>query len=201
MKKLTSKGLLALLPMVIAMPLAAATWEIDSVHSSAQFSVRHMMVSNIRGEFGKVTGTVEFDGKDLETIRVEATIDATTIDTREADRDKHLRSADFFDVEHHPTLSFKSKKAEPLSDRHFSLMGDLTIRGVTREVVLEVEGPTPSIKDPWGNVRRGVSATTRINRQDFGLKWNGVLEAGGVLVGDEVSINIDIEMILVTPES
>ncbi|MEE8536659.1 MAG: YceI family protein, partial [Acidobacteriota bacterium] len=114
MKKLTSKGLLALLPMVIAMPLAAATWEIDSVHSSAQFSVRHMMVSNIRGEFGKVTGTVEFDGKDLETIRVEATIDATTIDTREADRDKHLRSADFFDVEHHPTLSFKSKKAEPL---------------------------------------------------------------------------------------
>ncbi|MCZ6778795.1 MAG: YceI family protein [Acidobacteriota bacterium] len=201
MKKLTSKGLLALLPMVIAMPLAAATWEIDSVHSSAQFSVRHMMVSNIRGEFGKVTGTVEFDGKDLETIRVEATIDATTIDTREADRDKHLRSADFFDVEHHPTLSFKSKKAEPLSDGHFSLMGDLTIRGVTREVVLEVEGPTPSIKDPWGNVRRGVSATTRINRQDFGLKWNGVLEAGGVLVGDEVSINIDIEMILVTPES
>lgn len=201
MKKLTSKGLLALLPMVIAMPLAAATWEIDSVHSSAQFSVRHMMVSNIRGEFGKVTGTVEFDGKDLETIRVEATIDATTIDTREADRDKHLRSADFFDVEHHPTLSFKSKKAEPLSDGHFSLMGDLTIRGVTREVVLEVEGPTPSIKDPWGNVRRGVSATTQINRQDFGLKWNGVLEAGGVLVGDEVSINIDIEMILVTPES
>ncbi len=201
MKKLTSKGLLALLPMVIAMPLAAATGEIDSVHSSAQFSVRHMMVSNIRGEFGKVTGTVEFDGKDLETIRVEATIDATTIDTREADRDKHLRSADFFDVEHHPTLSFKSKKAEPLSDGHFSLMGDLTIRGVTREVVLEVEGPTPSIKDPWGNVRRGVSATTQINRQDFGLKWNGVLEAGGVLVGDEVSINIDIEMILVTPES
>jgi len=201
MKNLMGKGLLALLQMAIAVPLTAATWEIDSAHSSAHFSVRHMMVSNVRGDFGKVTGTIEFDEENLSTLQVEATIDASTIDTREPDRDEHLRSADFLDVENHPTLTFRSKRAEPKDKNRFLLAGDLTLRGITREVVLDVEGPTPSIKDPWGNVRSGASATTRINRQDFGLKWNGVLETGGALVGDEVSITLDLEMILATPKS
>ena len=201
MKKLMRLGFLAMLQIVMVVPLTAATWEIDSAHSNAQFSVRHMMISNTRGEFGKVMGSVEFDGEDVRTIQIEATIDATTVDTREPERDEHLRSADFFDVENHPTLTFRSKKAEPKSEGHFLLTGDLTIRGVTREVVLDVQGPTPSIKDPWGNVRRGATATTRINREDFGLKWNGVLETGGVLVGNEISITLDIEMILATPKS
>lgn len=188
-------GVSALSSLVALAPAAAATWEIDPSHSSAQFSVRHLTVSNVRGEFGKIAGSVEFDGKDVRTIKVDATIDAASIDTREPKRDEHLRSADFLDVAKYPTITFRSKRAEPAVAGRFKLVGDLTIRGVTREAVLDVEGPTPEIKDPWGNVKRGATATTRINRIDYGVKWNAVLDAGGVVVGEEVAITIDLELI------
>ena len=183
--------------VILAAAVAAApgaTYEIDSGHSTAQFSVRHLMVSNVRGNFGKVTGTVTYDGKEISSVSAEAVIDATTIDSRMTQRDEHLKSPDFFDVKTYPTITFKSKKAAPGGAGKFKLAGDLTIRGVTREVMLDVEGPTAEVKDPWGNTKMGATATTKVNRQDFGLKWNAALEAGGVVVGDEVSITIELEL-------
>ncbi len=174
-------------------------WEIDPAHSSAQFSVRHLMISNVKGEFSKVTGRVTFDGEDLERASVEASVDVNSISTREADRDAHLKSADFFDAAHFPAMTFKSKRVGRGSDGKVKLIGDLTIRGTRREVTLTLDGPTSPVKDPWGNVRRGASATTMINRKDFGLTWNQALETGGVLVGDEVSITLDVEMISKPP--
>ena len=171
-----------------------ATWNIDSAHSSAQFSVRHMMVATVRGEFASTKGTVRWDGKDLATAVVEATIDATTINTREPKRDAHLRSADFFDVEKFPTLTFKSTKVEPVAPGKLRMTGDLTIRGVTKPVVFDVEGPTQTIKDNRGNQRVGASATATINRKDFGLTWNNVIESGGVVVSDEVKIVLDVAL-------
>jgi len=173
----------------------ATTWEIDPVHTSVQFSVRHMTISNVRGEFTKVSGKVLSEGTDPGRVKIEATIDASTIDTRETKRDKHLKSADFLDVEHYPTITFKSKKVEPAASGKWKLSGDLTIRGVTKEVILDVEGPSEEVKDPKGNIRIGAHATATINRKDFGLKWNRLLEAGGVLVGDDVAITIDVEAI------
>ena len=173
----------------------ASSWEIDGSHSSAQFAVRHLMVSNVRGEFGKVTGTVNFDEKDPSKSTVQATIDATTINTRDEKRDGHLKSPDFFDVAKFPTLSFKSKKVAAAGAGKFKVTGDLTIHGVTKEVVLDVEGPAPEKKDPWGNVKSGATATTKINRKDFGLTWNKSLDGGGVVVGDEVSITLDVELL------
>ena len=171
----------------------AALWEIDSAHTSAQFAVRHLMVSTVRGSFSKVSGTLEYDGKDLATLKADVTIDVASVNTGIEKRDEHLRSADFFDVAKFPTMTFKSKKAEKAGEGKFKLTGDLTIHGVTKEVTLEVEGPAPVVKDPWGNTKTGATATVKINRTDFGLKWNAVLEAGGVAVGEEVSITIDIE--------
>jgi len=172
--------------------LYAEDYKIDSAHSRAHFSVRHMMVSNVRGEFSKVTGTVSYDEKNPAAISVEASIDAVTINTSEQKRDDHLRSPDFFDVAKFPAITFKSKSARKTADG-LALTGDLTIHGVTKEVVLNVENPSAELKDARGGARRGASATTKINRKDFGLTWNRVLEAGGVTVGDEVSITIDIE--------
>lgn len=171
----------------------AVQYEIDPVHSSAQFSVRHMMVSNVRGEFAKVTGTVVYDAKNLKVSSVEATIDATSINTHEPKRDEQLKGADFFDVAKYPTLTFKSKKVEEAGPGKLRVNGDLTIHGVTREVVLEVEGPSPEVK-MGPNIKSGASAATTINRKDFGLMWNRVLESGGVMVGDEVKITLEIEM-------
>jgi polyisoprenoid-binding protein YceI len=176
------------------------TWSIDSRHSYAHFSVRHLMVSNVRGTFSKVSGTITIDEKDITRSTVEATIDATTINTQDTDRDKHLRSADFFDVEKHPTLTFRSKKVEKAGKDRLRVIGDLTIRGTTRQVVLDVEGPTAAIKDPRGNQKRGATATTKINRQDFGVAWNRNLDAGGVVVGDQVSITIELELAKVEPK-
>lgn len=176
-----------------------ANWKIDPSHSNAQFSVRHMMISNVKGEFTKVNGTASFDPTNPETLSAEATIDVSAINTREHDRDNHLKSPDFFNVEEFPTITFKSKRAERSSDG-LKLTGDLTIHGVTREVVLEVEGPTPPAKDPWGNTRVGASATTKINRKDFGLTWNQVLETGGLLVGDEIKITVDVELVAQTED-
>jgi polyisoprenoid-binding protein YceI len=170
-------------------------WEIDPAHSSAQFSVRHMMVSNVRGEFAKITGKIYTDGKDIRQARVEATLDADSVNTHNEARDKHLRSADFFDVANHPTIEFKSRKIESVSAGKFRIIGDLSIRGVTKEVTLEAEGRTPEIKDQRGNTRVGVSASTKVNRKDYNMVWNNTLDGGGVVVGDEVAITIELELI------
>jgi polyisoprenoid-binding protein YceI len=170
------------------------TYTIDPAHSSADFKVRHLMVSNVRGEFSGISGTVAFDDQTPANSKVEAKIPAATVQTRDAQRDTHLKSADFFDVEKFPEITFVSKKVEKAGDGEHKVTGDLSIHGVTREVVLEVEGPTPEIKDPWGVTRMGASAKTKINRKDFGLVWNGPLETGGVLVGDNVDIQLDLEL-------
>jgi polyisoprenoid-binding protein YceI len=168
------------------------TYEIDPAHTSVHFSVRHMMVSNVRGEFGKTTGKITFDPENPANSTVEATIDVSSIATRDEQRDGHLKSADFFDVEKFPSITFHSTKVEA-ADGGGKITGDLTIHGVTRPITLEVEGPSSEAKDPWGKQRIGVSATAKLSRKDFGLTWNAALETGGVLVGDEVKIMIEAE--------
>lgn len=194
MRKL-AKSLLAVIAVALPGSAFAADYVIDPSHTSVGFTVRHLMVSKVRGSFEKVSGTVKYDPNEPEKIVIDATIDAASINTGEAKRDEHLRSPDFFDVAKHPTLTFKSKKAKVLGKGKLEVIGDLTIRGVTKEVTLQVEGLDQEIKDPWGNVRRGATATTRINRKDFGLAWNQVLETGGVVVGEDVDIQIDVELI------
>jgi len=174
---------------------STTTWNIDPVHSVAEFKVKHMMISNVKGQFPKVTGALTLDESDRANSQVEASIEAASIETRDAQRDAHLRSADFFDVEKFPTLSFKSTGIKLVRDGELAVEGNLTIRGVTRKVVFSVEGPTPPTKDPWGNTRVAVSATTKINRKDFGLSWNAALETGGILVGDEVTITLDVQFV------
>jgi polyisoprenoid-binding protein YceI len=182
------------IPLLLLAPVMtwAAVYQIDPSHSAAQFSVRHMMISNVKGEFAKVSGNVVFDPRDLPSSSVEAVIDAASLNTREPQRDTHLKSADFFDVAKFPTLTFKSKQIYRANGQ-LLMKGDLTMHGVTKEVVMTVDEPTPEIKDSYGNWRIGASATTRINRKDWGLNWNAALEAGGVVVGDEVTITIDME--------
>ena len=174
---------------------AVTTWKIDPVHSVAEFKVKHMMISKVKGQFTGVSGTLYLDEDDVTKSKIDATIDAASINTREADRDKHLRSADFFDVEKYPTLSFKSAHIEQTAAGELEVEGDLSIHGVTRNVIFEVEGPTAPAKDPWGNTRVGISATTKINRKDYGLTWNAALETGGILVGDEVTITLDVQFV------
>jgi polyisoprenoid-binding protein YceI len=152
------------------------------------------MVSNVRGEFSGVAGTVVFDAKEPANSKVEAAIDATTIQTRDSQRDQHLKSADFFDVEKFPKITFISKKVAPIGDGEWRVIGDLTLHGVTKEVALDVEGPTPEVKDPWGNIKIGASATTKLDRRDFGLVFNMALETGGVMVGDEVTVELELEL-------
>jgi polyisoprenoid-binding protein YceI len=191
MTKLKTLSALALL--LAAAPAALAqSYTIDGAHSKAQFSVRHMMVSNVRGEFTKMKGSVVYDEKNPAAIKIDATIDAASINTGEPKRDEHLKSPDFFDAAKYPTITFRSKSARKTANG-LAVTGDLTIHGVTKEVVLQVEGPSPEVRDPWGNLRRGATATTKINRKDFGLTWNAALETGGVVVGEEVSITIDVE--------
>jgi polyisoprenoid-binding protein YceI len=181
----------------LSLPAVAATstWQIDPQHSSAQFAVRHLGLSTVRGAFSKLSGTMVRDDQDITNSSVEVTIDVNTVDTREPDRDKDLRSERFFDVAHFPTMTFKSKKVEQVAPGKLRVTGDLTIRGTTKEVTLEVDGPTAPVKDPWGNQRLAATATTKINRQDYGVKWNAKLDNGGVVVGDEVNITLDVEMI------
>jgi polyisoprenoid-binding protein YceI len=167
---------------------------IDPSHSTAEFSVRHLMITNVRGRFGKLTGTVEYDPSRPQLATIEVTIDASSIDTRDDKRDAHLRSPDFFDVEHHPELHFKSKQVAKAGSG-FAVLGDLTMRGVTKEVTLDVEGPSDQAKDPWGNIRIGASATGKLNRKDWGLNWNAALETGGVLVGEQVKLSIEVSLI------
>jgi len=170
------------------------SWKIDPAHSEINFTVRHMMISNVRGRFEAFTGTVEFDQQNPANSSVDVQIEAASVNTREAQRDTHLRSADFFDAETHPYLTFKSKKVEVVDDSHGRITGDLTIHGVTKEVVLDTEFNGMS-QSPWGFSSAGFSATTKINRNDWGLGWNMALETGGVLVSDEIKINIEIEII------
>jgi polyisoprenoid-binding protein YceI len=170
-------------------------WQLDPAHSAAHFSVRHLMISNVRGEFTKLTGSAQINPADPAKSTVEVTIEAGSLNTREPQRDEHLRSPDFFDVANFPALTFRSTRVEPLDAETFKLTGDLTIRGVTRRVTFDVEGPTPSVKDPWGNIRAGITASAKVNRKDFGLVWNALTEAGGVVVGDEVKLTIDAELI------
>ncbi len=176
-------------------PAAIGTWNIDPVHSQAQFKVKHMMISNVKGEFTVVTGTLKYDSENVANSSVEASIDAKTINTGDAQRDAHLKSADFFDAEKFPALTFKSAGASKKGNGELAVPGDLSIHGVTRNVVFEVEGPSAPMKDPWGNTRVGLSATTKINRKDFGLMWNAALETGGILVGDEVTITLDVQFV------
>jgi polyisoprenoid-binding protein YceI len=169
-------------------------WTIDPSHSTAEFTVRHLMITNVRGRFGKLEGTVDYDPERPEATTIEATIDASSIDTRDEKRDAHLRSPDFFDVEKTPTLTFKSKRVTKTGDG-FTAVGDLTMRGVSKEITLEIEGPSDVTKDPWGNSRIGASATAKVNRKDWGLNWNAALEAGGVLVGEQVKITLEVSLV------
>jgi polyisoprenoid-binding protein YceI len=174
---------------------ATSTWNIDPAHSVAEFKVKHMMISNVKGQFPKVSGKLVLDESKLANSQIEAVIEASSIETRDPQRDAHLKSADFLDVENFPTLSFKSTRVSIVRNGELAVEGDLTIRGVTRKETFDVEGPTPPVKDPWGNTRVAVSATTKIHRKDFGLTWNTILEAGGIAVGDEVTITLDVEFI------
>jgi polyisoprenoid-binding protein YceI len=177
------------------LPATVTTWNVDPVHSIAEFRVKHMMISNVRGQFTGVTGSLTFDESNLTQSRVEASVDVATINTHDPQRDTHLKSPDFFDVEKFPALTFNSSRVTRHADGHIAVAGPLTIHGITRETEFTVEGPTPPVKDPWGNSRIGVTATTRINRADFGLTFNAALETGGVLVGEEVSITLELEFV------
>jgi polyisoprenoid-binding protein YceI len=191
------------LAAVLWLPASAATsnWQVDPAHSSAQFAVRHLAISTVRGAFSKVAGTVALDDKDITKSVVDVTIDVASVDTRQPDRDNDLKSDKFFDVAHFPSITFKSKKVEQSAPGKLKVTGDLTIRGTTKEVVLDVDGPTAPMKDPWGNQRVAANATTKINRQDYGVKWNANLDNGGVVVGDDVSIVIDVELVKQAPKS
>jgi polyisoprenoid-binding protein YceI len=185
------------LALIFSLPASAqdATWRVDPLHSGAHFSVRHMMISTVRGEFTGVNGTVTYDPKNPTSSSVEATIDCSTVNTGVAKRDAQLKSADFFDVAHYPVMKFHSKRVEKVADGKLKVTGDLTINATTQEVVLDVDGPSAPIRDPRGNEKIGLSASTQISRKKFGITWNEAMEAGGVAVGDEVSITLDLELI------
>jgi polyisoprenoid-binding protein YceI len=174
---------------------SASTWQIDPVHTNIQFMVRHLMISNVKGVFHKFNGVFEINDKDITMTKASAVIDVASIDTGIEKRDEDLRSANFFEVAKYPTMTFMSKKFIRVGANKFKMTGDLTIHGITREVVLDMEGMEPVVKDPWGGMRRGATLFTKINRKDFGLTYNKVLETGGVVVGDEVAISIEVEMV------
>lgn len=182
------------MPTITTTP-TATLFNLDPVHSVAEFKVRHMMISNVKGQFTGISGVLHLDENNLSNSSVEAAIDASTVDTRDAQRDAHLKSADFFDAEKFPTLTFKSTGVTRTGGDELAVTGNLTIHGVTRTVVFQAEGLSPASKDPWGNTRVGLSATTKINRKDFGLTWNATLETGGILVGEDITITLDVEFV------
>jgi len=195
MKALISKIAIAM-AVAVALPVLAHadTWQIDSSHTSVEFTVRHMMISNVKGQFQKTTGTITANGNDSASAKIDVTIEASSIDTRVERRDAHLKSPDFLDVAKYPTITFKSTNVEADGPNKWKVTGDLTLHGVTKQVVLDVEGSGAPVQ-VMGNKREGASATTKIKRGDFGLTWNKALEAGGVLVGEEVAISIDVEAV------
>jgi polyisoprenoid-binding protein YceI len=184
-------SLVCVVGLVAAVPGHGATWELDPAHSSVSFAVRHMMISTVRGQFRTFSGTAIGDPTSPEQAKLEATIDVASIDTGNEKRDAHLKSADFFDVQQFPKMTFKSTKIEPAGPGKYKVTGDLTLHGVTKPVVLEVEGPTKPVT--MGNVKSGAHATTRINRKDFGITWNKSMDGGGIMVGDDVDVTIDVE--------
>jgi polyisoprenoid-binding protein YceI len=179
----------------VTSPASTITWKLDPAHSSAEFKVKHMMISHVKGSFSGLSGTLTEDKNDPTRSTVDATIDIGTISTGDPQRDAHLKSADFFHHEQHPAMTFKSTKVEKKGEGEFRVTGDLTLHGETRPVTFAVEGPSAPGKDPWGNTRIGLSATTKINRKDFGLSWNAALETGGILVGEDVQITIEAQFI------
>ena len=197
--KIHLKNLVTVVAAVVTLGLPAFAladlWQIDQDHSNVGFKVRHMMVSNVKGDFGKFAGSVDIDNKDVTKSKVSVAIETASVNTGVTKRDDHLKSADFFEVAKFPTMTFVSKKVVKAGKDKLKVTGALTLHGVTRDVVLDVEGLSSAAKDPWGNLRRGASASTRISRKDFGLVWNAALETGGVAVADEVLISLEIEMI------
>jgi polyisoprenoid-binding protein YceI len=173
----------------------ATAWKLDPAHTSVRFTIKHMMISNVPGTFGKVSGTAKYDGKDLNNASVDATIDASSINTNDEHRDQHLKNKDFFDVAQFPTITFKSTKVTQESNGNFKLLGSLTMHGVTKDVTLDVEKLAAPIKDQKGHVHTGTAATTTINRKDFGLVWNKALDNGGAMIGDDVKVNIEVELV------
>lgn len=194
MKKIV-RAVAAVVTLAIPAFASAAPWNIDADHSNVGFKVRHMMVSNVKGDFGKVAGVVDIDEKDITKSKVEVVIDTASINTGVAKRDDHLKSADFFDTTKYPSMSFVSQKVKKAGNGKLKVDGLLTLHGITKPVTLNVEGPTKAFKDPWGNIKRGATATTKINRKDFGLTYNAAVESGGVLVGEEVDIALEIQLV------
>jgi polyisoprenoid-binding protein YceI len=175
--------------------ISPSAWNLDPAHTAAEFKVKHMMISNVKGKFSGVSGALQLDAGDITRSSVEASIPVDTVNTGDAQRDGHLKSPEFFDAEKFPVMTFKSTSIKRTGEGELAVTGDLTLRGVTKSVTFAVEGPTAPAKDPWGNLRMGLSANAKINRKDFGLTWNSALETGGVLVGDEVAITLDAEFI------
>ncbi len=190
------KSYTALLTVVFAFTSLsiASTWDLDKAHSSIEFKIKHLMITNVRGSFDSFTGHVDYDENDVTKSKVEVTIDVASINTGNQQRDDHLRSADFFDVEKYPKMTFVSKKIHK-ADGGLKVTGDLTLHGVTKEVILNVEGPTAPVKGPMGNMRMGATATTKIDRRDFGLTWSKALETGGLVVDNKVMITLEVELI------
>jgi polyisoprenoid-binding protein YceI len=193
MKRLISFFIVAVL--MAPLNLFASTWIIDSDHTTAQFKVKHLMISNVKGVFEKVSGTLTLDDKDISRSKVDVVINIASVNTNIKKRDDHLRSADFFDAATFPTMIFTSSKVEQTGIGKLKVSGNLTIKGVTKPVVLDVDGLTSEIKDPWGNTRRGASATTSVNRKDFGVNWSGKMDNGGAVVGEDVSIQLEVEFV------
>ena len=185
--------LLALALSAVTAAAHAATWEVDPAHSTVEFSIRHMMISRVRGQFRKFTGTATGDPANPTAATLTATIEAASLDTGNEKRDAHLKSPDFFDVATYPTITFTSQKVEAAGEGKVRVTGNLTLHGVTKPVVLDVEGPTAPIKDPMGNTKAGAHATTKVDRKDFGIGWNKAMDGGGVMIGDEVEVTIDVE--------
>jgi polyisoprenoid-binding protein YceI len=183
--------------VLLALPILthAATWQIDPDHSSFQFKIRHLTISNVKGEFTKAKGIVRTDDQDITKLAVDIAIEAASINTAHEKRDEHLKGPDFFDVAKYPTITFVSKKVIQVDTNRLKVIGDLTIHGVAKEITVDVEGPTPEVKDPWGNFRRGATGTSKISRRDFGVTWNKTLDNGGLLVGDEVNIYLEVELV------
>lgn len=176
-------------------PASTITWKIDPAHSGAEFKVRHMMISNVKGSFSSLSGALVENTVDPTQSTVEATIDIATVNTGDAQRDGHLKSGDFFDAEKYPTMHFRSTQVEKKGEGEYKVTGDLTLHGVTKPVVFDVDGPSTPGKDPWGNTRIGLSATTKINRKDFGLSYNAALETGGILIGEDVTISLEVQFV------
>jgi polyisoprenoid-binding protein YceI len=187
--------LLFCLAMGVPLTAGAAVYQLDTDHSSIQFKVRHLTVSNVTGTFNKFKGTAAVEGEDIATLKVEVAIDAASVDTGHEKRDEHLRNADFLDVAKYPTITFVSKKVVKGEPGKLRITGDLTLHGVTREITVDLEGPTPEVKDPWGSFRRGATGTAKIDRRDFGITWNKSMDTGGLIVGTEVNIFVEVEWV------